>query len=338
LSEPSTRRVFARAPDHLDEVILAIPALRRLSERRAEPGVDIWCGIRWTPVLEMAGLPAAIIPFRRRRAVWKTADWLRGPGYSEAYLFNDTMAAAAAAWLAAIPIRGRASSFGKGSGEHRSVDYMRVADPGWKGGALPAGRIDVPERARDQFRQLVNDRFDRPVVGIVPGSRAPARRWPEGRYTALAGILASEVGTVVAFGGPGDEVLAARVAAGAGPRGIDLGGRTSLAVFAAGLSACDVVVVNDNGALQLAGAVDARVVGVFGSRSPEEVGPLEASTRALWHSTLPCASCGKASCRRVGAGSILPEARNECLHLVSVEAVARSVREQLGEERTSSDV
>ncbi|NIR45430.1 MAG: glycosyltransferase family 9 protein, partial [Gemmatimonadetes bacterium] len=79
----------------------------------------------------------------------------------------------------------------------------------------------------------------------VPGSRARARRWPEGRFTALAGLLTGHVGTVVAFGGPGDEVLAARVAAGGGQRGIDLGGRTSATVFAAGLSECDVVVAND---------------------------------------------------------------------------------------------
>jgi ADP-heptose:LPS heptosyltransferase len=333
LNTSAAPRVYARAPDDLDELILAIPALQRLVERHADSGVDVWCGFRWAPILEMAGLSASVIPFRKRRAVWKTAEWLRGPGYSEAYLFTDSVAAAAAAWLAAIPIRCRVPSYRDVAGEHRSVLYMRLADPEWAADTLDAGRIDIPARATEQFHQLVDDRFVRPVVGIVPGSRAPARRWPEGRFTALAGILASEVGTVLAFGARGDEVLAARVAAGAGPRGVDLGGRTSLPVFAAGLAACDSVVVNDNGALQLAGAVDARVVGVFGSRSPEDVGPLEAQTRALWHSSLPCAACGRARCRRVGGGSILPEAKNECLHLVSVEAVARSVREHLTQER-----
>ncbi len=334
MNTSTAQRIYVRAPDDLDELILAIPALRRLVERHAEDGVDVWCGFRWAPILEMAGLTASVIPFRKRRAVWKTAEWLRGPGYSEAYLFTDSVSAAAAAWLAAIPIRCRAPSSREVPGEHRSAIYMKLADPEWPGDSLDAGRVTIPERAFEQFYQLVDDRFVRPVVGMVPGSRAPARRWPEGRFTALAGILASEVGTVLAFGAKGDEVLAARVAAGAGPRGVDLGARTSLAVFAAGLAACDVVVVNDNGALQLAGAVDARVVGVFGSRSPEDVGPLEARTRALWHSSLPCAACGRSRCRRVGAGTILPEARNECLHLVSVEAVARSVREHLTQERS----
>jgi ADP-heptose:LPS heptosyltransferase len=284
----------------------------------------------------MAGLPG-VIPFRRRRALLKMADWLRRPGYSEAYLFSDALLVTAATRLAAIPVRGRVRHRGRAEGEHRSVSYMKIADPDWPAGELPAGRIEVPTRARQQFRQLLGERFVPPLVGIVPGSRAPARRWPEGRFTALAGILASDVGTVVAFGDRADGVLAARVAAGAGPRGVDLGGRTSLAVFAAGLAACDVVVSNDNGALQLAGAVDGRIVGLFGSRSPLDVGPLEAKTRALWHPSLPCAACGRATCRRVGGGSILPEARNECLHLLSVEAVARAVREQLAEARASSD-
>lgn len=350
MSESWCGRVYARAPDRLGDVVMALPALRRLAERCGAVEVDVWCPIRWAPILEMAELPAAVVPFRPQRAVWKSAAWLRRSRYDAAYLFADSLSAAAVVWLARVPVRrglprsgGRWLQTERASrsatrGEHRAALFMAVADPEWRAGRPPGPRISVPRRAREQFERLLAGRAGRPLVGIVPGSRAAARRWPEGRFTALAGLLAAEGAGVVVFGGPGDEVLAARVAAGAGERGIDLGGRTSLAVFAAGLSACDLVVANDSGAIHLAAAVGAPVVGVFGPRAPEQTAPLKGSRRVLWHSSLPCAPCGKDNCPRRGSGTFLPDGRGECLQLVSVEAVARAVREQLREVGASSDV
>ncbi len=347
MSESKARRIYVRAPDSLGDVVMAIPAIRRLAERHPNAEVDVWCHFRWVPVLEMAELPVAVIPFRRRRAIWKTAAWIRAPGYSAAYLFDPGFVASAVARLAGIRKYRKVAmgtrrrvllGGGNGAPPHRVSAYMELADPGWPGGPPPVPRLTVPARAREQFRQLMHDRIEGPVVGICPGASVTARRWPEGRFTALAGILAGEAGTVLVFGGPGDEVLAARIAAGAADRGVDLGGRTSLAVFAAGLSACDVVVASDSGAMHLAAAVGAPVVGIFGARSPKQTGPLSERARALWSSRLECAPCGRDTCRREGSGTYLPEAHDECLHLITVEAVSQAAREQLEGARTSSDV
>jgi ADP-heptose:LPS heptosyltransferase len=333
-------RIYARTPDYLDELILSLPALQRLSDRSAgDPApVDIWCPLSLTPILGMAGLSAEVIPFPRRVPAWRATRWLRGAEYGAAYLFDPGAAAALTVRLAGIPLRGRAAFDRVGKGEHRVDEYLRIVDPEAGAGRRVAPRLELSSRAREDFRRLVGDRFERPALAIVPGSRARARRWPEGRFTALAGLLAGQVGTVIAFGAPDDAVLAARVAAGGGSRGVDLGGRTSLPVLAAGLAECDLVVANDNGALQLAAAVGARGVGIFGPRSPERFGPLTGGIRTLWHSMLPCAPCGRDSCRRFGRGSILSEARDECTQLIAVEAVTRVVREQLEEARTTSDV
>ncbi len=321
--------------------MLTIPALRRLAEQHQDTGVDIWCPLDRTPVLEMADLPAAVIPIPPGRGIWRTAAWLRRVGYAKAYLFTRVPEAALAARFAGIrELRGMAGpgtrwllgrrenrvAFDAG---HRVSAFMRVADPAWSSDRPPAPRLAVPDRATEQFHGLVAGRLERPAVAIVPGARSPARRWPEGRYTALAGLLAAEVGSVVVFGSPRDGVLATRVAAGAGRRGIDLGGRTSPTVLAAGLAACDLVVANDGGALQLAAAVGAPVVGLFGSRAPGQAGPIGGTSRILWRSSLPCAPCGREACPRRGAGTVLPEAREECLRLISVEAVTRAVRELL---------
>lgn len=328
---------------------MAIPAIERLAGVYVDGAVDVWCPFQWAPVLEMANLPVAVIPFRPGRGVKTTVKWLRGPRYRAAYLFAQSFASASAVWLAGVPRRrGIATGIRRWmlsepvdeedmEGEHRVSAFLAVADRKWRGGRPPAPKLVVPERAEEQFRQLVAGRFRRPVVGIVPGSTSGARRWPEGRFTALAGMLAAEGGSQIVFGSSGDEVLAARVAAGAGSSGIDLGGRTSLAVFAAALKACDAVVTNDSGALQLAAAVGASVIGVFGPRSPDQTGPLHGRGRALWHWSLPCAPCGKDVCPRRSEGTFLPEGFQECLQLVSVETVARAVRAQLSEAGASED-
>jgi heptosyltransferase-2 len=325
----------------MGDVVMAIPGLRRLAQRHADAGVDVWCPHRWAPILEMAELSAAVIPFRPGRAIRRTATWVRSSDYDAAYLFTPTFAAAAVAVLAAIPMRrGAPAALNKwllteraaaSKNQHRIIAFMAVADPNWGGEPPPVPRVEVPERASELFDRLTLHRLERPLLGIVPGCSVPARRWPEGRFTALAGMLASDVGSVITFGSQGDAVLAARVAAGAGKLGIDLGGRTSLSVLAASLASCDLVVANDNGALQLAAAVGARTLAIFGSRSPETTAPPGSSGRQLWAASLECAPCGRNACGRRGQGSFLPESRDECLNLISVEAVAEAARGQLRE-------
>ncbi len=342
------RLVYVRAPDRLSDVVLAVPALQRLARCDADRGLDVWCPLPWTPVLDLADLPAAVIPFRPRRAVWRSALWLRRAGYDEAFLFSPSFEAALVTRLAGIPVRravpgwprrrllGGAAARLETGVEHRASTLMRVVDPDWSE-APPPPRLTVPARAREHFEVLMAGRLRRPALGIVPGARVAARRWPEGKFTALAGILAAEVGSVLVFGSSRDGVLAARVAAGAGAHGIDLGGRTSLTVLAAGLSACDLVIANDGGALQLAAAVGTPTVGIFGPRPPEQMGPLSDASRIIWRSSLPCAPCGRERCPRRGRGTILPEAREECMQLIGVETVARVAREALKRAETASD-
>jgi heptosyltransferase-2 len=329
--------------------VMAIPALRRLAERYPN-AVDVWCPSAWAPVLETAALPVDVMAFRRTRAIWRTAARVRDGGYEAAYLLTTSVSTAAVAWLAGIPRRrgtptdhrhlllNDRSVRPEARGEHRVSFYMRLVDPDWKGGAPPAPQLPVRGRALAQFRQLVEGRFERPAVGIFPGSNAPARRWPEGKFTALAGILGREVGTVVVFGGPKEEVLAARVAAAAGERGIDLGGRTSLGVLAAGLSECDLVITNDSGPMHVAAAVGAPIVAIFGPGDPKQTGPLNSRARVLWQSDLPCSPCLRNRCPRRGGGTLLSDAHEECLKLIHVEAVVQAARERLQAAGASSDV
>ncbi len=165
-----------------------------------------------------------------------------------------------------------------------------------------------------------------PIIGLFPGSNAPARRWDEARYAELARRTGELGASLWVFGSRQEAALTARVAAQAGARGLDLGGRTPLPVLAAAFAECRVLVTNDTGPMHLAAAVGTPVVAIFGSSDPRRTGPLGVPARILWKPELACVPCLKNYCPRSGRGTILPDAVNECLELVPVEEVFEAVR------------
>lgn len=346
----SAHKIYARVPNHLGDVLMSIPALQRLAQRYAGSRVDAWCPEHLASVLESARLDVNVVAFRRTRSLWLTARRIRRYHYERAYLFTPSFSTAAVARLAGIPERrgtptdrrrwllSDAEVSRERPGEHRASFYMRLVDPASDGELPAAPRVVVRRPAAEEFAQLVDESLQGPVLGLLPGSNAAARRWPVGNFSALAGLLAGEVGSVLVFGGAGERALTARVAAGAGEGGVDLGGRTSLPVLAAGLSICDLVVGNDTGPLHLAAAVGAPVLGLFGSSDPRRTAPLGSRVSVLWQSKLPCAPCHKNRCGRRGLGTVLPEAQLECLHLLSVHAVAEAARTELEKVGTTNDV
>ena len=70
-------RLVVRAPNHLGEVILALPALRRGVEGEREIGAPrpVVQVVRWlTPILEMSDLAADILPLGDRHAILGAAS------------------------------------------------------------------------------------------------------------------------------------------------------------------------------------------------------------------------------------------------------------------------
>jgi ADP-heptose:LPS heptosyltransferase len=112
------------------------------------------------------------------------------------------------------------------------------------------------------------------AVVIHPGAAYPARRWPAGRYAAVAAALRAAGLDVVVSGGPAETGLAGRVAALAGlPPAADLSGRTSVLDLAALVGAARLVVCGDTGTGHLATAYRTPSVLLFGPVSPARWGP-----------------------------------------------------------------
>ena len=211
---------------------------------------------------------------------------------------------------------------------HRSAVYWLLCT-----GEMPRTALEptltIPQTLHDEFAMLLNSQALDPsisqaakwTVGLFPGSNAPARRWPPERFAELARRTAELGHEVIVFGGPAERELTSQVA---GDVAIDLGGKTTLPLLAAGLAACDLVISNDSGPLHLAAAVGTTTISMWGAGDPARTGPPEGHL-VIRDRRLACLECVKNQCPRSGVGYILPDAYMECMNLIAVDDVMTSV-------------
>lgn len=325
-------RTVVRAPNHLGDVVLALPALLAAAS-------DVMV-VRWlAPVLEMAGVPGVVLPLDRGpRGFVRAVRELRRRRYRRGVLMS---AAFSAAWLfrcgGVRSLRGTRTD-GRGPllseqvdpdlfrGRHRTDAFRSLLGQSVAAGesaprvAPPAERIDV-WRARVPADSSA-------LVGILPGSNAPARRWPVERFAEVARSLTREGARVVVLGGRPEREASARVAREA-PDVLNLAGTTDLWDLAAILSLCDLVITNDTGPMHLAGAVGTATVSLWGSSDPGEVRQTGATDLPVTGPDIPCRPCYRNECHRRGRGTLLGDAHEECMRLIEAEDVLRAVRSGL---------
>jgi heptosyltransferase-2 len=285
-----------------------------------------------------------VIPFDRGlRGFVRAAGALRRRGYTEGVLLS---AAFSAAWLfrwgGVRHLRGTATD-GRSAllrdavppqtlRPHHRIDAYRLLlglEPSPE--RAPRARAITPPVERVGRWRARTPAGRGPLVGLFPGAHAPARRWPTPRFMELAGGLQALGARLVVLGGPGETGATARVAA-AAPGSLDAGGRTDLYDLAALLSLCDLVVTNDTGPMHLAGAVGTPTVSLWGPSDPEEVRQVGAPDFRVTGPDLPCKPCYRNECGRRGAGTLLPEAHEECMRLIQVDRVTAAVETALARE------
>jgi ADP-heptose:LPS heptosyltransferase len=155
-------------------------------------------------------------------------------------------------------------------------------------------------------------------VVLHPGASVPARAWPPGHCREAVEALADAGPRVLVTGGPAERELTAYVA---GARGVDLGGRTTLAELAAVLDGAACVVVGNTGPAHLAAAVGTPVVSLFAPVVPA----------ARWAPYgVPCVLLGdqSAPCRDTRAREC-PVPGHPCLASVSPADVVAAVEKVL---------
>jgi ADP-heptose:LPS heptosyltransferase len=157
-----------------------------------------------------------------------------------------------------------------------------------------AAGFDRPQDDRLKIEGTVPFGFARDYVVVHPGASVPARAWEPERYAELVERLDRQV---VVTGGPSETQLTAFVA---GEKGIDLGGRTTLAQLAGVLEGADAVVVGNTGPAHLAAAVGTPVVSLFAPTVPAVRWRPWRVAHELVYVDVLCAGCRARVCPVVG--------------------------------------
>ncbi|MDQ3891203.1 MAG: hypothetical protein M3312_11735 [Actinomycetota bacterium] len=186
--------------------------------------------------------------------------------------------------------------------------------------------VPVREDEEEAERVLTAVGADREGIVLHPGSGWPLKNWPVRKWRELVLELAASFGTRPLVAGTAAEAPLVRAVAAATPA-VDLGGRLSLGALAAVHRSARLVVTTDSGALHLAAAMHAPVVGLFGPGDPRLFAPLASPRRVrVVRVGLPCSPCGTLEHPPCGA-----VAAPECMTGIAVDDVVRAAAELLAE-------
>lgn len=182
-----------------------------------------------------------------------------------------------------------------------------VAEPGRLDLAPPPG---APAWARD-------------ATVLHPGAAFAARRWPVGRWAAVARAERASGRRVLVTGGRDEMVLAAHVAALAGlGAGNVLAGRTTVLELTAIIGVAGRVLSGDTGVAHLATALRRPSVILFGPTAPAAWGP---PADRPWHRTLWAGVPGDARGAEVHPGLLAISVADVLTELALLETAAAEV-------------
>lgn len=269
----------------LGDLLAAVPALRGLRRTYPDHEVVLAAPARLADVAAATGVVDRLLPAEApRRGVPARLDW-RGPPPELAVDLHGNGSDSRLPLYALRPRRlfGYRCAVDAALGpswradEHERARWCRLLT--WYGVPADPGEVRLPVPGRPS-----------PAPGAVvlhPGADAGARRWPAGRFAAVARALREAGRPVVVTAGFGEADLARYVAdrAGLPPRSV-FGGTADVPfeVLTALVAHARAVVVGDTGLAHLATALGAPSVVLFGPVAPRLWGPPRSRLhRVLWH-------------------------------------------------------
>jgi ADP-heptose:LPS heptosyltransferase len=252
-----------RAPDHLGDGVMALPAITALAAAHRVQihvprwGVELYQGFPVVPSGHSPEGEVGVLLKPSFGAAWRWRHLPRRVGLSVNHrrvLLTDPVP----------PPRGHRRAGFAAVAQHLGVEVEGM--PRY----LPRGQ--APPLPRD-------------YVGLNPWSPSPTVRWPYFRELALR--LRASGQEVVFFCGPGEQDSVAALA-----EGFPLLAGLKLPDFAAALENCRLLISNDSGAAHFAAACGVPVRMIHGSTGPEQTGVGEAvEAERLW-----CQPCYRKSC------------------------------------------
>jgi heptosyltransferase-1 len=224
------------------------------------------------------------------QGLWKSAAWAHFSGAVRVIGYNASWRREpASSWL--IP-----EQFSQPSGIIHVIDknlaLLRTLDieaVGLREFPLPPTQVQAKKVERELTEMGVG-----PFAILNPGGGWSSKLWPAERYGLVARMLKDRGLTSLVTWGPGEERLANDVVAASGGAATKAF-PTDLMEFVELARRAQVVVAADTGPLQLACAIGAAVVGIFGPTDPDRNGPFFRDDVVVRRTPL-CAPCYRRHC------------------------------------------
>ncbi len=184
------------------------------------------------------------------------------------------------------------------------------------------------EKARAWIRETLAKAevsLDQPLIVLHPeaGRRGePRRRWPQGRYVALANALVARYDAQIVLTGAPDEVaVSEEIAARTKHRSVVLAGRTDVNQLAALFADATLVVSGNCGPMHLAAATGTPVVGLHGPTNFAQWGPWDRHAGVV-RAGIPCSPCLNLGFEY--GCQVLSDGTSPCMHTITVAHVLQA--------------
>lgn len=212
------------------------------------------------------------------------------------------------------------------------LNYFWADNPTEAATAVFRYDIDIGDAEENQFRQWRDGcglNHDFKLIGVGPGSKMPAKRWPLDRYSSVVSRLIEEKDVVpIIFGGLEDKQDAETVIARWG-RGHVAAGVLNVRTAARALKECAFYLGNDTGTMHLAASVGTPCIAVFSARDLENRWHPVGEHHTVIRFNTPCAGCMLTNC---------VELQNVCLTQITAERVyAACIDEMARQEKSATE-
>jgi lipopolysaccharide heptosyltransferase I len=319
----------------LGDVIHGIPAAAALRRRFPRAHIDWLVDPRYAELLDLVECIDRRVPFEPRdmargARAWSVLGELRRTHYDAAIDLQGLLKSAVLARLV-----GARQTIGFPRAHLREplarLLYTDAPDPGPVSHVIERNLgllrfLGVSDRAvyfplripRTATVAAIADRFADGYAILNPGAAWPNKRWPAGRFGALAASIRREHGLrSVVLWGPGEEALAGAVVS-ASEGAAEAAPPTTITDIVGIARAARLMVSGDTGPLHIAGAVGTPLVALFGPTFPERNGPW--APRDVTLSRVATCSCPyERRCRRA-----VP-----CIDDIASDEVEQAVRRRL---------
>lgn len=319
-------KILIVGPSWVGDMVMSQSLYKTLKQLHPSALIDVlapaWC----KPILErMPEVHKAIemplghgeFNFLGRMALGKE---LKHQGYTHAFILPNSAKSALIPWFAGIPIRtgwkgemryGLLTDLRKNKKNFQYMveRYLALAHPKESmqdslslGGlnTLPKPKLNIDSVTQNLTIKKFDLNLNTATIGLCPGAEfGPAKQWPPEHYAVVASQLISQGYQIWIFGSKNDIHTAITIKNLVDKKHQNsvyiLAGKTSLIEAVDLLGACYIVISNDSGLMHVAAAVDCKVVGIYGSTSPEYTPPLTEKV-SIVHTNIECRPCFKREC------------------------------------------